>query len=65
MLALGFGDSQAKALDTVHRSLKEDSRRLKSDYIKTWHRYADRLVSPRRPQGVSGSRWNACSTSTT
>ena len=57
-LALGFGNSQTKALDTVSRSLNEDPRRLKGDYIETWHRYADRLVSPRRPHGVPGSQWN-------
>jgi glucoamylase len=57
-LALSFGDSQAKALDTAHRSLAQKPSRLERDYVQTWHRYAKRLVDPRRPRNVGRSRWD-------
>lgn len=56
-LALGFADSQAGAVDAARGSLRERPSSLERDYVRGWHRYADRLVEPRRPRGVARSRW--------
>ena len=58
-LALGFGDSQAKAVGAAHKTLGERFGGLERDYVKGWQRYARKLVSPRRPHGVSRSRWSS------
>jgi glucan 1,4-alpha-glucosidase len=58
-LALGFGDTQSKAVGAAHKTLGERFGRLERDYVKTWRRYARRLVAPRRPHGVSRSRWSS------
>jgi glucoamylase len=56
-LALGFADSQAGAVGAARGSLHERPSSLERGYVRGWHRYADRLVEPRRPHGVSSSRW--------
>ena len=59
-LALGFGDSQAKARRRGAQStLGERFGDLERDYVEGWQRYARKLVSPRRPHGVSRSRWSS------
>ena len=58
-LALGFGDSQAKAVGAAHKTLGERFGGLERDYVKGWQRYARKLVAPRRPHGVSRSRWSS------
>jgi glucan 1,4-alpha-glucosidase len=57
-LALGFGDSQARAIDSAQDSLDRSFHRLRNDYDKGWHRYADDLDRPDRPRGVSRSLWD-------
>jgi glucan 1,4-alpha-glucosidase len=58
-LALGFGDSQAKAVGAARKTLGERFGGLERDYVRGWQRYARKLVAPRRPQGVSRSRWSS------
>jgi glucoamylase len=56
-LALGFGEDQGSAVGTAQRTLATRPHRLERDYVHTWHRYTHRLIDPRRPRGVSRSRW--------
>ena len=56
-LALGFAESQAGAIGAARGSLRERPGSMLRDYERGWHRYANRLVEPRRPHGVASSRW--------
>ena len=58
-LALGLADSQAGAVGAARGSLKERYHDLSRAYDRTWHRYDDRLIAPKRPKGVSRNRWAA------
>ncbi|MEN3280812.1 MAG: hypothetical protein V7607_1952 [Solirubrobacteraceae bacterium] len=57
-LALGYGDSQAGAIGAAQRSLRDGFDSAERDYTRSWHSYDSSLVAPRRPGGVTGSRWN-------
>jgi glucoamylase len=56
-LALGFGESESAAVGAARRTLAGPFDRLAEDYARGWHAYDRRLKRPRRPRGVSGSRW--------
>jgi glucan 1,4-alpha-glucosidase len=56
-LALGFGDTEAGAVDAAQGSLDTSFRRLARRYARGWHRYDRSLVSPRRPAGVTRAQW--------
>jgi glucoamylase len=57
-LALGYGDSQAGAITAAQRSLRDGFDDVERNYTRGWHSYDSSLVSPRRPGGVSGSKWS-------
>jgi glucan 1,4-alpha-glucosidase len=57
-LALGYGDSQTGAITAAQRSLRDGFDAAERDYTRGWHSYDSSLVSPRRPGGVTGSKWN-------
>ena len=56
-LALGLADTRDGAIGAARGSLKERFHELSRAYDRTWHRYDDRLIAPRRPKGVSPGRW--------
>ena len=58
-LALGLADSRAGAVSAARGSLKERFHDLSHAYDRSWHRYDDDLIAPRRPKGVSAGRWRA------
>jgi glucan 1,4-alpha-glucosidase len=57
-LALGYGDTQAKAVSASQGSLKHGFDRARHDYERGWHAYDASLVRPRRPHGASSRHWN-------
>jgi glucan 1,4-alpha-glucosidase len=56
-LALGYGNSQAGAIAASQRSLKDGFEEARKDYERGWNAYDDKLVEPRRPNGVSSAHW--------
>jgi glucoamylase len=57
-LALGLAQSQAGAVSTARQSLRASFRDLSRAYDRSWNRYDDDLIAPRRPRGVSARRWS-------
>jgi glucoamylase len=57
-VALGYGDTQAHAISASQRSLKDGFGDARDDYERGWNAYDSKLVEPKRPQGVSASKWN-------
>jgi glucoamylase len=57
-LALGYGDSQADAVSASRGSLKDGFEDARKDYERGWNAYDDKLVEPRRPQGVTSAHWS-------
>jgi glucan 1,4-alpha-glucosidase len=57
-LALGYGDSQADAVSASRGSLKDGFEDARKDYEQGWNAYDDKLVKPRRPQGVTSGHWS-------
>ncbi len=57
-LALGYGDTQGHAISASRRSLHDGFGSAAKDYERGWHAYDDKLVKPKRPKGVSGSKWS-------
>jgi glucoamylase len=57
-LALGYGDSQTSAISASQRSLQHGFDDARRDYERGWNAYDDKLVKPRRPHGVSSSKWS-------
>jgi glucan 1,4-alpha-glucosidase len=57
-LALGYGTSQANAVSTAQRSLRDGFDGAERDYERGWHAYDASLVSPPRPGAVSGAHWS-------
>src|SRR3954454_14153004 len=58
-LALGLADTEAGAVTTARASLEDRFKDLSRAYDRTWNRYDRRLITPRRPSGVSSRRWRA------
>ena len=56
-LALGYGDTQAKAVSASQRSLKRGFHGARHDYERGWNAYDASLVKPRRPHGASPQHW--------
>jgi glucoamylase len=56
-LALGFGESEALAVQATRGTLGEPPGRLTNAYARGWHAYNRRLEEPRRPGGVSERHW--------
>jgi len=56
-LALGYGDTQAKAISASQTSLKRGFHAARHDYERGWNAYDASLVKPRRPHGVSPQHW--------
>ena len=48
-LALGYGDTQAKAVSASQGSLKRGFHAARHDYERGWNAYDASLVKPRRP----------------
>jgi glucoamylase len=57
-LALGYGDTQAKAVSASQGSLKRGFHHARHDYERGWNAYDASLVRPRRPHGASSQHWN-------
>jgi glucan 1,4-alpha-glucosidase len=57
-LALGYGDTQAKAISVSQRSLHDGFDQARRDYERGWNAYDGKLVKPKRPKGVSPSHWS-------
>jgi glucan 1,4-alpha-glucosidase len=57
-LALGYGDSQARAISASQHSLHDGFDDARHDYERGWNAYDAKLVKPRRPHGVSSGHWN-------
>ena len=55
-LALGLAQSQAGAVSTARQSLRASFCDLSRVYDRSWNRYDDDLIAPRRPRGVSARR---------
>src|SRR3954451_21752288 len=58
-LALGLADTEAGAVTNARASLEDRFKDLSRAYDRTWNRYDRRLITPRRPSGVSSRRWRA------
>ena len=56
-LALGFGESEAGAVQAARGTLGEPLDPLMNEYARGWHAYDERLKNPGRPRGVSERRW--------
>jgi glucoamylase len=56
-LALGYGDTQAKAISASQTSLERGFHGARHDYERGWNAYDASLVEPRRPHGVSPRHW--------
>ena len=57
-LALGYGDTQAKAVSASQSSLERGFHAARHDYERGWNAYDASLVKPRRPHGTSSQHWN-------
>src|SRR3954465_3011963 len=57
-LALGYGDTQAKAVSASQGSLKRGFHQVRHDYERGWNAYDASLVRPRRPHGASSQHWD-------
>ncbi|HSS58077.1 MAG TPA: glucodextranase DOMON-like domain-containing protein [Solirubrobacteraceae bacterium] len=57
-LALGYGDTQAKAVSVSRSSLGRGFHAARDDYERGWNAYDASLVKPRRPHGTSSQHWN-------
>ena len=57
-LALGYGDTQAKAVSASQTSLERGFHQARHDYERGWNAYDASLVKPRRPHGTSSQHWN-------
>jgi glucoamylase len=57
-LALGYASTQAGAVSTSQRSLKDGFDDARHDYERGWNAYDDTLVRPDRPHGVSSAHWS-------
>ena len=66
-LALGLGRQPAGAVSAARGSLKERFHDLSHAYDRSWHRYDDDLIAPRRPQRrlarAAGARSSTSTTS--
>lgn len=58
-LALGFGASQAEAVNAAEGSLGQGFNDAREQFASGWERYNDRLYQPRRPDGVPGAQWRS------
>src|SRR4029453_4968941 len=58
-LALGYGHTQPHAISAAQRSLHDGFDDARKAYEKSWNAYDRDLVKPKRPNGVSPSRWDA------
>jgi glucoamylase len=56
-LALGYGDTQAKAVSASQSSLKQGFDDARRAYERGWNAYDAGLVKPRRPRGTSSQHW--------
>jgi glucoamylase len=56
-LALGYGDTQAKAISASQTSLERGFHGARHDYERGWNAYDASLVEARRPHGVSPRHW--------
>jgi glucoamylase len=57
-LALGYGETQAKAVSASQGSLERGFHQARHDYERGWNAYDASLVKPRRPHGTSSQHWN-------
>ena len=57
-LALGFGASQAAAVNSARGTLREPLWLTALEYLAGWHKYTRDLVEPKRPKGVSRDDWD-------
>jgi glucan 1,4-alpha-glucosidase len=56
-LALGYGDTQAKAVSASQSSLERGFHDARRNYERGWNAYDASLVKPRRPHGASSQHW--------
>jgi glucoamylase len=56
-LALGFGASQAVAVNAAEGSLGQGFDSAGDQFASGWERYNDSLYQPRRPDGVGEAQW--------